>query len=80
MVLEKVIITLEDNGIGIADEKQQKIFEMFYRTTSHSKGSGLGMYIAEETLNKLNGTITLKSKLNVGTTFTVTIPNLHEIN
>jgi len=53
---------------------------MFYRATSHSKGSGLGMYIAQETISKLNGTITLKSKLNAGTTFTITIPNLHEIN
>ena len=78
--MEKVIITLKDNGIGIADEKQQKIFEMFYRATSHSKGSGLGLYIAQETITKLNGTITLKSKLNAGTTFTITIPNLHEIN
>ncbi len=76
--LSKAIITIEDNGIGIADEKQEKVFEMFYRATTLSKGSGLGMYIAAETLIKLNGTITLKSTLNIGSTFTVTIPNLFE--
>ncbi|MDZ4668820.1 MAG: PAS domain-containing sensor histidine kinase [bacterium] len=70
------IITIEDNGIGIADDKQERVFEMFYRATKLSKGSGLGMYIVKETLDKLNGTITVKSKLNIGTTFTVTLPNL----
>lgn len=76
----KAIVTVEDNGIGIADDKQEKIFDMFYRATKLSKGSGLGMYIAKETQRKLNGTITVASKLDKGTTFTVIIPNLIETN
>ncbi len=75
----KAIITVEDNGIGIADDKQERIFEMFYRATKLSTGSGLGMYIVNETLEKLNGIIATKSKLDSGTTFTVSIPNLIEI-
>jgi signal transduction histidine kinase len=51
---------------------------MFYRGTKFSQGSGLGMYIVKETLEKLNGTITLNSKINVGSTFAVSIPNLIE--
>ena len=78
--ISKAIIKVKDNGLGIADDKKGKIFEMFYRGNKFSDGSGLGMYIAKETLTKLNGTITLESKLNVGTTFTVIIPNLIEIS
>lgn len=74
----KATIKVEDNGIGIAEDKQSKIFEMFYRGTKFSQGSGLGMYIVKETLEKLNGTITLNSKINVGSTFAVSIPNLIE--
>lgn len=77
---EKAIITVEDNGIGIAEEKQAKVFEMFYRATLLSIGSGLGLYIASEAVSKLAGTIYLKSNQGVKTTFTITIPNLLEIN
>jgi signal transduction histidine kinase len=47
---EKAIVTIEDNGIGIAEDKQGRVFEMFYRATKLSTGSGLGMYIVKETL------------------------------
>ncbi|MFT6731414.1 MAG: PAS domain S-box-containing protein [Glaciecola sp.] len=72
---EKAIITIEDNGIGIAEEKQEKVFDMFYRATKLSTGSGLGMYIVKETLEKLGGTITLESELKSGTKFSIQIPN-----
>jgi len=74
----KAILTIEDNGIGIPEEKQEKIFDMFFRATKLSKGSGLGLYIAKETMTKLNGTITMKSNQSRGTLFTLTIPNLLE--
>ncbi|MGO4817929.1 PAS domain S-box protein [Flavobacterium sp. W22_SRS_FP1] len=72
---EKAIITIEDNGIGIAEEKQEKVFDMFYRATKLSNGSGLGMYIVKETLEKLGGSITLESELKSGTKFSIQIPN-----
>jgi len=72
---ENAIISVEDNGIGIAKNKQEKIFEMFYRATTLSSGSGLGMYILKETMEKLGGTFALESELAKGAKFTVTIPN-----
>lgn len=72
---ENAIITIEDNGIGIAEDKQKKIFEMFYRGTKLSSGSGMGMYIVKETLDILGGRITLESELNKGTKFIIELPN-----
>ena len=73
---ENATITIEDNGIGIADKDKEKIFKMFYRATKLSTGSGLGLYIVKESLDKLGGTITLESELTKGTKFIVEIPNL----
>ena len=68
-------IVVEDNGIGIGKEHIDKIFEMFYRATKLSTGSGMGMYIVKETIDRLHGTIQIDSELNKGTAFTLTIPN-----
>ncbi|WP_240034583.1 PAS domain S-box protein [Flavobacterium silvisoli] len=68
-------ITIEDNGIGIPDTEKDKIFDMFYRSTILSTGSGLGLYIVKETLQKLNGTIKVTSTVPEGTTFYIEIPN-----
>lgn len=72
---EKVNISIEDNGIGIDNKDAEKIFEMFYRATTLSTGSGLGLYIVKETLEKLAGKITLESELTKGTKFNIEIPN-----
>ncbi|MET7029116.1 PAS domain-containing sensor histidine kinase [Sediminicola luteus] len=71
-------IVIEDNGIGIGQEHIDKIFEMFYRATKLSTGSGMGMYIVKETIDRLNGTIQIDSELNKGTTFRLTIPNSND--
>jgi signal transduction histidine kinase len=68
-------ITIRDNGIGIPKELQPKIFDMFYRVSNQSIGSGLGLYIVKEAVNKLNGTIEVQSELNEGATFFIQIPN-----
>lgn len=68
-------IIVEDNGIGIAKEMQDQIFNMFYRATHLSTGSGLGLYIIKEMIDNLNGTISVESELSKGTKFIVTIPN-----
>jgi signal transduction histidine kinase len=70
------LLEVEDNGIGIPEEYQQKIFEMFYRVSENSNGSGLGLYIVKETVDKLNGTVDLVSNPGKGTKFTLSIPNL----
>jgi len=67
-------ISIEDNGLGIAKEYQDKIFDMFYRASADSSGSGLGLYIVKETLAKINGNIKFDSKPGIGSTFTIEIP------
>jgi len=72
----KVEIIVEENGIGIEEKFKKKIFNMFYRATNHSIGSGLGLFIVKESLNKLNGRVKVVSKPMQGSIFMVTIPNL----
>lgn len=68
-------IEVKDTGIGIPNEIQSKIFNMFYRGSEYSDGAGLGLYIAKEAVNKLNGSIAVKSEPDVGTIFHVDLPN-----
>jgi len=67
-------LMVEDNGQGIDPQYHQRIFEMFFRANETSKGSGLGLYIVKETLEKLSGSIQLESRLGEGTTFKVVLP------
>jgi len=71
-----VVIEVEDNGLGIPAEHQEKIFQMFYRATQEAEGSGLGLYILKRSVDRLNGTIQIKSTVDVGTTFVVRLPHL----
>jgi PAS domain S-box-containing protein len=72
------VITIEDNGVGIKKEYQAKIFNMFFRASENSFGSGLGLYIARQAVERLGGEIKVDSKLGFGTTFTITLPNLED--
>jgi two-component system, sensor histidine kinase and response regulator len=67
-------LQVTDNGIGIHPEHIDNIFAMFYRATNQDAGSGFGLYNVKDALNKLGGTVEVKSELNTGTTFKVTIP------
>lgn len=67
-------ILVNDNGQGIQPEIQERIFEMFYRGNERSKGSGLGLYIVKSAVEKLNGTVNVKSEAGSGTAFKVIIP------
>ena len=75
---QMVVMRIEDNGIGIAQEHYSRIFEMFYRGTDIQTGSGLGLYIVNETVLKLKGSIHLESKEGLGTVFEVALPDLRE--
>jgi signal transduction histidine kinase len=70
---DQVDISIADNGQGIEEEHQEKIFEMFYRASTNSDGTGLGLYLVKEVLDKVNGTITLKSKPGSGSIFTISM-------
>lgn len=69
------VIEIADNGMGILEEAKYKVFDMFYRASNESKGSGLGLYLVKITVEKLGGHIHLESKETVGTKFTVTLPS-----
>ncbi|MDX2189634.1 MAG: PAS domain S-box protein [Bacteroidota bacterium] len=69
-------IRIEDNGLGIETKHQDKIFDMFYRATKTSNGSGLGLYIVKGIMDKLKGRIKLQSEFTIGSVFEISIPNL----
>jgi len=71
-----VEICVSDNGLGIKEEQQAKVFDMFYRASSDKTGSGLGLYIVKETADKLRGSVHLSSDFGKGSNFTVNLPNL----
>lgn len=64
-------LTLEDNGIGIRREYIDKVFNMYFRATDSSKGSGLGLFIVKETLAKIDATIHVESELGQFTKFVI---------
>ncbi|MCK5102378.1 MAG: PAS domain-containing sensor histidine kinase, partial [Cyclobacteriaceae bacterium] len=68
-------LIIEDNGEGIREEFQDKIFDMFYRASEKSKGSGLGLYIVKEMVETLNGTIKLNSVYGEGSQFIIELPD-----
>jgi signal transduction histidine kinase len=68
------VLSVEDNGQGIAPEYHTKIFQMFFRANETSTGSGLGLYIVNEAIAKLSGQLQLESEPAQGSTFTVEIP------
>ena len=68
-----VCVKIIDNGIGIPEQEQGKVFHRFYRGTNvtDKQGFGIGLYLAREVLRKQQGYIKIKSKLNKGTTVEV---------
>ncbi|HTF18502.1 MAG TPA: HAMP domain-containing sensor histidine kinase [Chryseolinea sp.] len=71
----ELLLTVKDNGIGIKDSVLPRVFEMFYRGTERSQGSGLGLYIVKETTKRLGGYVDIDSVHQEGTTITIRVPN-----
>lgn len=67
---------IEDNGRGISKEHIKNVYRMFYRATDDGAGSGLGLYIVKETIDKLHGSIAIESEEGKGTTVKLEIPEL----
>jgi signal transduction histidine kinase len=72
----KAVLSVEDNGRGISKEHLPNLCQMFYRATDDGAGSGLGLYIVKETINKLQGNINIDSEEGKGTTVRLEIPEL----
>lgn len=68
-------ITFVDNGIGINESSLKRIFEMFYRATEQGDGSGIGLYIVKNAVEKLGGEIKVASRPGEGTRFHILLPN-----
>ena len=73
---DNVVIRISDTGIGIAEEDIQNVFEPFFTTKKEGKGVGLGLSVVYGIVTRHGGTIHLQSRLNKGTTFTLTFPPL----
>ncbi len=69
-----ICINVKDNGIGMDEETQSKIFKMFFRANRKIQGTGLGLHILHRAIDKLNGEVKIDSQLGVGSQFTVSLP------
>jgi PAS domain S-box-containing protein len=78
-VSDGIEIKIKDNGIGIAESELKKIFGLFYRANKTSNGTGIGLYLVSETVQKLEGTISVSSKLGEWTEFTVNLISLDKV-
>lgn len=75
---KNIYIKFSDTGHGIPKELMSKIFEPFYRAPNnrHIKGYGIGMALCQRVFKQFNGTLTVLSEVNVGTTFSVELPHI----
>lgn len=69
-----IVISVSDNGIGIAPENLELIFNKHHRVESSAEGNGIGLYLVKETLETSGGKITVESKLGKGSVFSVFVP------
>jgi signal transduction histidine kinase len=70
-------VDIEDNGKGIEKDHLPNVYKMFYRATDDGAGSGLGLYIVKEAIEKLNGNINIESEVGIGTRVHMQIPALN---
>lgn len=70
----ELLIRIQDNGIGISKANQAKLFDKSFQVSEKNQGYGIGLFLVKESVERLNGTIQVHSKLGKGTTFTIHIP------
>jgi len=73
---ERAVVSISDTGKGMSPEVQRLAFEPFFTTRSTEGGTGLGLSLAQEIVQRYRGTITLSSAEGVGTTFTLSFPSI----
>jgi hypothetical protein len=70
------LLSIADNGIGMPKNIQDKVFQMFFRGSDQTDGTGLGLYVVKKGVTRLSGSISLESETGKGTTFRIRIANL----
>ncbi|RZK92816.1 MAG: HAMP domain-containing histidine kinase, partial [Hymenobacter sp.] len=70
----RVLLEVEDNGLGLSNAQQNELFRMFRRLHSHVAGSGVGLYMVKKMVENAGGTLSVQSQPEVGSTFTVSLP------
>ncbi len=73
-------ISVKDNGIGIEEDLQDKIFDKFFRVKDDPQGTGLGLFIVKSTLDNLGGTVEVQSTIGEGTKFVIRLPNVNPMS
>jgi signal transduction histidine kinase len=81
---KSILVSIEDNGVGISPSNIEKLFKLeesfSTKGTGQEVGTGLGLIVCKEFVEKNGGEISVKSKLNYGTTFTFTLPFVDKLN
>ncbi|WP_428327380.1 sensor histidine kinase [Mucilaginibacter sp.] len=71
---QNCVIEIEDNGLGIKPDQKSSIFNKYFKSGINKKSMGLGLYFTKQAIEDMNGTITVKSLLGIGTSFIVSLP------
>jgi signal transduction histidine kinase len=66
-----IVLSVEDNGLGISEHQLPKLFTMFKRLHAHVEGSGIGLYIVKRLVENKGGQIQVKSQEGIGSTFSI---------
>lgn len=77
LVGDYLLLTISDNGLGLAEEQRSKLFSMFRRFHNHVEGSGVGLYMVKRIVDNAGGKIEVESRLGEGTVFKIYFLNLH---
>jgi PAS domain S-box-containing protein len=70
----RLVLKVQDNGLGLEQGQQARLFQLFQRLHTHVEGTGLGLYMVKKIVENAGGTITVASQVNAGTTFTLSFP------
>ena len=69
-----LVLSVQDNGLGVSEWQQARLFQLFQRLHTHGEGSGLGLYMVKKIVENAGGTIQVQSQVNIGSTFILSFP------
>ena len=70
----RLVLAVQDNGLGLTEAQQGELFGMFRRLHTHVEGAGVGLFTVKRLVDNAGGTITVESQPGIGSTFTVSLP------